>query len=375
MNALTTLASEGIKHRDLWYPTILGVLVVISAVALFCGSIYMLLATNLGARLGFLVAAAGLSGLMVLLALLWLTNPSPVNTLKGRIPEWKAVESIESGDVARSKITAVQQINDEGRKVDEAEIANLKAAVDTNLMITKNEQTGEIESGAGGTYAVYEDATDYLVTDNQETGGGEIFSQFDVDGGGGFPWVHVSLHKPLYAVVTTCKVDPRSRRPRCPSVRSRPRRSARTTPVRCSCSSATSARCGCRRSWRCSPSGSCSSSACSACTGGSVTCRSRPSVSPAKPTPSPRPRPRTRPRRSEEHDDPGSPPPSDSWATAALLLVVAAGCSDGQLVDAGGEHGQGGLAFVFMTMFFFILFGSLFYMDRVRERRNPTDDE
>lgn len=62
-------------------------------------------------------------------------------------------------------------------------------------------------------------------------------------------------------------------------------------------------------------------------------------------------------------------------ATAALLLVVAAGCSNGQLVDAGGERGQGGLAFVVMTFFFFILFGSLFYMDRVRQRRNPTDDE
>jgi len=63
------------------------------------------------------------------------------------------------------------------------------------------------------------------------------------------------------------------------------------------------------------------------------------------------------------------------WATAVALLVVTAGCSNGQLVDAGGENGQGGLAFVVMTMFFFILFGSLFYMDRVRQRRNPTDDE
>ena len=30
-----------------------------------------------------------LSGLMILMALLWLTNPSPVNTLKGRIPQWE----------------------------------------------------------------------------------------------------------------------------------------------------------------------------------------------------------------------------------------------------------------------------------------------
>ena len=42
--------------KDLWYPTILGILVVVAGVGLFCGSIYLLLGTNLGARLGFLVA-------------------------------------------------------------------------------------------------------------------------------------------------------------------------------------------------------------------------------------------------------------------------------------------------------------------------------
>ncbi len=47
MKALV-LAAEGIKNRDLWYPTILGVLVVLAAVSLFMGSIYLLLATNLG---------------------------------------------------------------------------------------------------------------------------------------------------------------------------------------------------------------------------------------------------------------------------------------------------------------------------------------
>ena len=208
MHALNVLASEGIKNRDLWYPTILGVLVVVASVALFFGTVYMLLATNMGARLGFLVSTAGLAGLMVLLSLLWLTNPSPVNTLKGRIPAYKAVEGIESGDVARSKIPAVQKINEKPNKLPQEELANVKAAVDTNLIITKNELTGVIESGAGGKYAIYEDATKYIVTKNQVTGGGEIFSQFDVSSGGGFPWVHVSLHKPKYVVVTLCKTDP-----------------------------------------------------------------------------------------------------------------------------------------------------------------------
>jgi hypothetical protein len=208
VHTLSVLAAEGIHNRDLWYPTILGVLVVVAAVALFCGTPYLLLATNMGARLGFLVATACLSGLMVLVSLLWLTNPSPVNTLKGRIPAWVARESIENGDYAKSKIAAVRDINDNGRAASEADVTNLKAAVDSNLILTKNEQTGEIESGAGGKFATYSAATDYLVVKNQVAGGGGLFSGTSVDFGGGWPWVHISLHKPLYAVVTTCKVDP-----------------------------------------------------------------------------------------------------------------------------------------------------------------------
>ena len=53
-----------------WNPTMIGVLTVVCAVGLFCGSTYLLLATNLGGRLGFLIAAAGLSGFLVLLTTL-----------------------------------------------------------------------------------------------------------------------------------------------------------------------------------------------------------------------------------------------------------------------------------------------------------------
>lgn len=62
-------------------------------------------------------------------------------------------------------------------------------------------------------------------------------------------------------------------------------------------------------------------------------------------------------------------------AAVALLVVLGAGCNDGQLVDAGGERGQGGLAFVLLAVFFFIFLGALFYMDRVRQRRMGDDTE
>ena len=52
-----------------WELELRGTLIVIIAVVVLCGSIYMILATNLGARLGFLVALAGLAGWMTLMGL------------------------------------------------------------------------------------------------------------------------------------------------------------------------------------------------------------------------------------------------------------------------------------------------------------------
>lgn len=62
-------------------------------------------------------------------------------------------------------------------------------------------------------------------------------------------------------------------------------------------------------------------------------------------------------------------------AVALLALILAAGCSDGQLVDAAGHNGGGGLAFVLLVVFFGLFIAALFYMDRVRERRSTPDDE
>jgi len=59
----------------------------------------------------------------------------------------------------------------------------------------------------------------------------------------------------------------------------------------------------------------------------------------------------------------------------AIVGMLATGCNDGQLVDAGGEGGQGGLAFVLLTAFFFLFIAALFYMDRVRERRAGREDD
>jgi hypothetical protein len=203
---LFVLAAEGIPNRDLWYPTILGVLVVLAGVSLFCGSVYLLLATNLGARLGFLVAAAGLSGFMVLLSCLWLTTASPLNTLKGRVPTWKAVESLKGGDLSKSKIPEVRAINKSDQVKDPTEQSNVKAAVD-QVVVTPTGTPSSNAVAATNRFAIYQQSTDYLVPKYYETGGGNIFSQAKFSINGRFPIVHGSLHKPLYAVVDICPID------------------------------------------------------------------------------------------------------------------------------------------------------------------------
>ncbi len=85
MNLLTVFA--GIA----WDPHIRGVLVVVVGVAVLMGSVYLLLATNLGTRLGMLVSLASLSGFMVILTLIWWLVPPGIGP-RGTNPSWKPVE-------------------------------------------------------------------------------------------------------------------------------------------------------------------------------------------------------------------------------------------------------------------------------------------
>ena len=56
--------------------------------AVLIGSVYMVLATNLGGRLGFLVALTGLAGWMLLMGITWSIYGIG---LRGKDPTWDAV--------------------------------------------------------------------------------------------------------------------------------------------------------------------------------------------------------------------------------------------------------------------------------------------
>ncbi len=46
-----------------------------------------------------------------------------------------------------------------------------------------------------------------------------------------------------------------------------------------------------------------------------------------------------------------------------------------QLVDAGGDNGQGGLAFVLLVVMVCVIWAALFFMDRIRKQRAADKDE
>jgi hypothetical protein len=134
---LHAILAEG-APANLWNPTAIGVLTVLCAVGLFCGSTYLLLGTNLGARLGFLVAAAGLSGFLVLLTTLWLTTPgsatgnSDLDPPHGNSASWKVVEVVDNPSA--SKIGPVRDLPTKGTPGTPDLVTHVKPAIDAAIV-------------------------------------------------------------------------------------------------------------------------------------------------------------------------------------------------------------------------------------------------
>jgi hypothetical protein len=85
-----------------WEPELRGLLTVIIGVIMLMGSIYMILATNLGARLAFLVAITGLTGWMMLMGATWWIYGIG---LRGPDPTWEAIPGatvLQDTDALRS---------------------------------------------------------------------------------------------------------------------------------------------------------------------------------------------------------------------------------------------------------------------------------
>lgn len=125
-----------------WDPTIRGILVVLVSFLVLCGSAYVVLATDVGSRLGFLVAAAAFWGWMVIMGMAWwvygiglqgpgpswqveevLTSPRAADTSAAALPEARDLttwESLEEGDTIRGE---AQTAADEALTGEESPVA------------------------------------------------------------------------------------------------------------------------------------------------------------------------------------------------------------------------------------------------------------
>ena len=74
-----------------WDPAIKGILTVLVGTVILFGSIYLIIATNTGARLGLLITLAGFFGFMSILTAYWWVSP-PGNGPRGMDPSWHAQE-------------------------------------------------------------------------------------------------------------------------------------------------------------------------------------------------------------------------------------------------------------------------------------------
>ena len=74
-----------------WEPELRGIVIVAISVGVLVGGTYLVVGTNLGARLGFLVVLAGLFGWMATMGAIWWTYGIG---LKGREPTWQPAEPV-----------------------------------------------------------------------------------------------------------------------------------------------------------------------------------------------------------------------------------------------------------------------------------------
>ena len=167
-----------------WNPQVRGGLYVLISVVILCGSGVLILGTNLGARLGFQAAAAGLTGFFVIIgATWWVYGIGP----QGKAPTWVPRFQIQ-GDLgqADSEILAGFPRGWEELELTDPAVADALPVSDAALA----------ESG------VFKASADYLPVAALEKGG-ETYGPFGV-----FNFRPLNLfHKPHYLVIQVQAVE------------------------------------------------------------------------------------------------------------------------------------------------------------------------
>ena len=128
-----------------WEPELRGLLTVIIGTVALCGSVYLLLGTNLGIRLGLLVAMAGLFGWMLMMGVIWMTYGIG---LTGTQPSWKPADPFS--------------IVRDGSLLNQAEV------IEETIQVADDASPTEVSAAAG--IALESEGWDLLPSDDQGRG-------------------------------------------------------------------------------------------------------------------------------------------------------------------------------------------------------------
>jgi hypothetical protein len=190
-----------------WEPELRGLLVVLIGFTVLCGGVYLVIATNLGARLGFMVALTGLAGWMSLMGAIWwvygigLKGPDPT---WDQIPGRTVIQDVDSLFAAGVLDEPVRLDGSESFPEQSELVRGVLEEEDWRRIAESEPAFGQASASAGEFLEEEEafEAGDFQVTAVYETGGKR------------YPKINDSLdflafrHEPKYALVEVAPLAP-----------------------------------------------------------------------------------------------------------------------------------------------------------------------
>ena len=206
MSSLLSLLAVG------WQPEIRGILVVLIMALCLIGGTYLLLATNVGARLGFMITIAGLAGWMLMMAVVWWIYGIG---LKGDVASWKPaapITIVRDGSMLQSAEVIENAVATDGQSPMQAAATISKALIEQKWISLE-----EADPRRGQASAASDDILQNLT---KEFSAGEYTTVAVFDRGGNrFPKINESLdflaffHEPHYSLVEVAPVIPQRSEP------------------------------------------------------------------------------------------------------------------------------------------------------------------
>jgi hypothetical protein len=182
-----------------WEPQIHGLLVVLLAIVLLPGSVYLLLSTNLGARVGFLIAVAGIFGWMTLMGIIWTVYGSG---FVGNPPVWN-VQQIIQGNLGTSTNPVLDDFPVGWNQIQVGDPNETAAAAAADPELAPPATTGK--------QGIFAQSSDYIVVAAYDKGGEKYLPGWNSP-----PNALGFLHKAHYFVIQVQKVLPQETVPGAP---------------------------------------------------------------------------------------------------------------------------------------------------------------